>query len=257
MQNKIALRPSYWASVSGGKDSLYMLNLILHNLDKYPLTGVVHFELEIDFPFIKNVIDYMEGECKRFGIPFYRIKPTKTWWELYKKYNYPSRVNRWCNSRYKLDCDKQFAKFLKSKGWDYIKYIGYCKDEYKRYEKRTNDRERYPLVEENIQESLILEWAKTQPIFNDYYKFNRRCGCMGCPLSDKMNIAYLAKYYPDHFRYFMDKAMDSEKIVSERLGRKFSVWSSNPKYDTEYLINIIYNKYIPILEREIRKDANQ
>lgn len=64
-KNKIALRPSYWASVSGGKDSLYMLNLILHNLDKYPLDGVCHFELEIDYPFIHEVIDYMESECKR------------------------------------------------------------------------------------------------------------------------------------------------------------------------------------------------
>lgn len=42
MGNEIALRPSFWASVSGGKDSLYMLNYILHNLDRYPLDGVVH-----------------------------------------------------------------------------------------------------------------------------------------------------------------------------------------------------------------------
>lgn len=76
--NQIMLRPSYWASVSGGKDSLYMLNLILHNLDRYPLDGVVHFELEIDYPFIKDVIDYMESECKRAGIRFFRIKPHKT-----------------------------------------------------------------------------------------------------------------------------------------------------------------------------------
>lgn len=45
-----------------------MLNYILHNLDRYPLDGVVHFELEIDYPFIHNVIDYMETECKRAGI---------------------------------------------------------------------------------------------------------------------------------------------------------------------------------------------
>ena len=63
----IALRPSYWASVSGGKDSLYMLNYILHNLDRYPLDGVVHFELEIDYPFIHNVIDYMETECSELA----------------------------------------------------------------------------------------------------------------------------------------------------------------------------------------------
>lgn len=85
-EKRIALRPSYWACVSGGKDSLYMLNLILHNLDKYPLDGVFHFELEIDYPFIHEVIDYMESECKRFGIPFLRIKPRKSWEELYERW---------------------------------------------------------------------------------------------------------------------------------------------------------------------------
>lgn len=49
-----------------------------------PLDGVVHFELEIDYPFIKNVIDYMEAECNRHGIRFVRIKPRKTWDELSK-----------------------------------------------------------------------------------------------------------------------------------------------------------------------------
>lgn len=63
-RNEIALRPSYWASVSGGKDSLYMLNYIIHNLDRYPLDGVVHFELEIDYPFINSVVDWMESACK-------------------------------------------------------------------------------------------------------------------------------------------------------------------------------------------------
>ena len=42
-----------------------MLNLILHNLDKYPLDGVVHFELEIDYPFIKNVIVELEEKIKK------------------------------------------------------------------------------------------------------------------------------------------------------------------------------------------------
>ena len=109
-ENKIALKPSYWATVSGGKNSLYMLNLILHNLDKYPLDGVVHFELEIDYPFIRYVIDYMESECKRFGIKFVRIRPRKTWEELYYHeciskqgektiYGFPTRNARWCNDK--------------------------------------------------------------------------------------------------------------------------------------------------------------
>ena len=93
----LVLRPSYWAGVSGGKDSLYMLNLILHNLDRYPLDGVFHYELEMDYPFIKDVVDYMESECKRFEIPLYRLRPTKTWQELYEKYGFPTRRVRWCN----------------------------------------------------------------------------------------------------------------------------------------------------------------
>ena len=76
-ENTLVLRPSYWASVSGGKDSLYMLKYILTNIDKYPLDGVIHFELEIDYPFIHEVIDYMEDECKKYGIKFVRIKPRK------------------------------------------------------------------------------------------------------------------------------------------------------------------------------------
>lgn len=106
MKNQIALKPTFWASVSGGKDSLYMLRLILANLDKYPLDGVVHFELEIDYPFIKNVVDAMEYACKEHGIKFLRIKPRKTRLELYNKHGFPTPKVRWCNREYKLDAVK-------------------------------------------------------------------------------------------------------------------------------------------------------
>lgn len=49
MKYDLKLRPIHYASVSGGKDSFYMLNLILNNLDKYPLDMVVNFDLEIDW----------------------------------------------------------------------------------------------------------------------------------------------------------------------------------------------------------------
>ena len=144
MKNELVLRPSYWASVSGGKDSLYMLNYILHNLDRYPLDGVVHFELEIDYPFIRNVVDYMESECNRFGIRFVRIKPRKTWEELFYTinpktghyYGFPTRTIRWCNSAYKLDAIRQLSEWLNSIGFYVVHYIGYCADEERRFNKR-------------------------------------------------------------------------------------------------------------------------
>lgn len=94
-----------------------MLNYILHNLDRYPLDGVVHFELEIDYPFIHNVIDYMETECKRAGIQFVRIKPRKTLEELYDKCGFPTRKVRWCNGHYKLDAKRQLSEWLNEVGF--------------------------------------------------------------------------------------------------------------------------------------------
>lgn len=232
--NELELKPTYWASVSGGKDSLYMLNLILNNLDKYPLDGVIHFELEIDYPFIKDVIKYMEARCKEYNIPFIRIKPRKTWDELYNKNGFPTRKNRWCNSQYKIDCKKQFDKFKKEHGYRVIYYIGYCVDEFNRYGTRKDIHERYPLVEEGIIENYILQWARNVPIFNDFYIYNARCGCMYCPLQSLKESAYLRKYYPDNYNYMMKLAKETEEKIEKELGRPFSIWQSNPKYNTEY-----------------------
>ena len=42
MPNALALRPTYWAAVSGGKDSLYMFYYIMNHLEEYPLNGAGH-----------------------------------------------------------------------------------------------------------------------------------------------------------------------------------------------------------------------
>lgn len=259
--NGLALRPSYWASVSGGKDSLYMLNLILHNLDKYPLDGVVHFELEIDYPFIKDVVDYMEEECKKHGIRFERIKPSNTWEELYYStwkrkdngeeimWGFPTGKTRWCNGSYKMDAKNKLTQFMRSKGFYCVWYIGYCADEVKRFSKRNAGvTEVYPLVNEGIYEYEIWQWAKEQPIFNNYYKTNKRCGCMYCPMATKMEFAYLYKYYPQNFEYMIDKMRETERLKGIALGKPLSVTSSDPKYNADYLDNIIKTKWIKKLE---------
>ena len=262
MSGEIALRPSYWASVSGGKDSLYMLNLILHNLDRYPLDGVVHFELEIDYPFIHDVIDYMESECKKVGIRFVRIKPRKTWEELYysryktgRMWGYPQGKVRWCNGAYKMDAKRQLSEWMDSVGCYVVSYIGYCADEEHRFNKRLTDQkvERYPLAENGITEDVIWEWAKTQPIFNHYYEVNKRCGCMYCPLAPRLSRAYLYKYYPDNFQYMIEKMRETEQLREQELGRPFSVISSNPKYNADYLENIIKTKWLKKLEEKERE----
>lgn len=269
MSGEIALRPSYWASVSGGKDSLYMLNYILHNLDRYPLDGVVHFELEIDYPFIHDVIDYMESECKRLDIRFVRIKPRKTWEELYHSrfksgkaagniQGFPTRKVRWCSYTYKADANKQLRTWMRELGYHVVYYIGFCADEKNRFKPQRIKLglERYPLAESGITEDVIWEWAKTQPIFNHFYETNKRCGCMYCPISSYLNYAYLYKYYPDHFQYMIEKMRETERLREIELGRPFSVISSNPKYNADYLENIIKTKWLKKLEEKEREYEN-
>lgn len=243
----LELRPAYWASVSGGKDSLYMLMLILAHPEQYPLDGVVHFELEIDFPFVKDVVDKMEAMCKQVGVKFVRIKPRKTWQEQYEKYGFPTRVARWC-VKLKEDAKNQLDEWMRSLGRYTVSYIGYCADEEKRFSKRKNVKEVYPLVDFGIQEDTILEWAKTVPEFNDYYKTNRRCGCMYCPMTSYIGHAYLYKHYPDCFWDYVAKAKATEQKLADRYGRKVSVISSDPKYDVDYMVRNVQTKWLPILE---------
>ena len=250
--NEITLKPSYWASVSGGKDSMYMLYLILNNPDKYPLDGVVHFELETDYPFIRNVIDKLEIELKPRGIKMLRIKPSTSWKELYNKYGYPTGKVRWCNGQYKLDARRQLEKMLKENNCYCMHYIGYCADEKNRFEKRKNGKitEIYPLADFEIYEETILQWAKNEPMFNDFYKYNKRCGCMGCPLSSRIELAYFRKYYPVLFYEYMTLAIKTENE------HNISVWQGNRKYNTKYVIKNVENKYLPKLNEVIKNGKN-
>lgn len=151
---------------------------------------------------------------------------------------------------------KQLDEWMKSLGFYVVHYIGYCLDEEKRYIKRGEKMcEVYPLVENGICEDVIWEWAKTQPIFNNYYLTNKRCGCMYCPMASKMNMAYLLKYYPDNFDYMLEKMRETEKIREAKLGRPFSVTSGNPKYNADYLDNIIRTKWLQKLNEAEEKET--
>lgn len=223
MKYDVNLRPIHYASVSGGKDSFYMLNVILHNLDKYPLEMVVHFELEIDWNWSKKVIDLMEERCTKYGIKFVRIKPRTSWESLYKKYGFPNAHARWCNSDYKLDCKKQLNEWIQSQNCRPLAYIGFCANEKQRFKYDIGNWENqdvcYPLAEEGIEEWQIAEWAKTQPIFEQFYKYFNRQGCKLCPFLTMKELAYLLKTDPETFTYMFDCIRETERRIKADKGK--------------------------------------
>lgn len=250
--SNLILRPVHFASVSGGKDSLFMLYLILKNPDKYPLDGVVHYELEIDYPFVSNVIGKMKEMCENINVPFYSVKPSRTWNELYNKYGFPSRRCRWCNSQYKLDAKKQIEKFMKSKGCYIVNYIGFCADETKRFKYQIGKIEEgqtvvYPLAEEGIEEDTILEWAKDNPIFEDFYKVCERQGCMLCPMLQYKEMAYQMLKFPDVSAKFWNY------VFKEWNERHVNVLRGDvEKYTPNYIYNRIYEYWLPRVEEILK-----
>lgn len=244
---QIELRPIHCASISGGKDSLYMMLTVLNNLDKYPLDCVVHWDLEIDWDWSKQVVNDIEQRLKKIGVPMYRIKPSRTWQELYDKYNMPSRVARWCNSRYKLDCKRQFVRWAKSQNCRPIFYIGFCSDETKRFKYTVGDIDWqtakfvYPLAEEGIEESTVLEWAKHQPIFKNWYKHFKRQGCKLCPMLSKKELAYMKKNEPDTYEFYFKCVFEWEEHYKH--GYFSGEWAADVKKRVE-------TKWTSILEME-------
>jgi 3'-phosphoadenosine 5'-phosphosulfate sulfotransferase (PAPS reductase)/FAD synthetase len=225
MNYDIKLRPMHYASVSGGKDSFFMLNLILNNLDKYPLDMVVNFELEIDWKWSRKVIDFMEERCKANSIKFVKVKPRVTWEELYDKYGFPLAHARWCNSDYKLDCKKQLNEWILSQNCRPLAYIGFCADETQRFKYELGDWKNqdvcYPLAEEGIEEWQILEWAKNQPIFENYYKYFSRQGCRICPFMTMKEMAYLYITDKESFDYMFKCIKETENKIFLKKGKKY------------------------------------
>lgn len=208
-----------------------MFRHIVANQDKYPLDGVVHWKLEIDYPWVEDVMKEVKNYCNVTGIPYYEISPSVSWYELVEKWGIPTRTCRWCNSKYKLDCMRQFKHLLKEKGFKPIFYIGFCADEVKRFK---NDI--YPLRDMGVYEATILEWAKGQKVFNDYYKYNKRQGCMYCPMSSQDNLCYLKHFYPSEYEYFMNKCIETEQKYNT------TIFQGNPKYDTRYIMKRVEEK---------------
>lgn len=248
----ISLRPIHYACVSGGKDSLYMLGVILNNLNKYPLEMVVNFDIDIEWTWSKQSVNYIEQMCTKANINFWRIKPRKTWDQMYEKYRMPTRLCRWCNSMYKLDAEKQLIEWIRSQNCRPIAYIGFCADEKRRFKYQLGNWEKgifcYPLAEEGILESTVLEWARTVPLFNNWYKYFDRQGCMMCPMLTRKEVAYMYKYEREHFeKYF--------KCIEE-----WETEFNKPYYGTMYgkdVKRVVIDKWVKILTEEEKEKADK
>lgn len=211
----------YVATISGGKDSVTMCDLLLktkdkHGNQKYPVDYIVFSDTLIELP---QMYSYIE-KLKKYFLERYRkeiivTKPNKTFEQMVfgiinqkgaERIGWikgiPNPMLGFCEWRRESKIypyDREMKKILGDE--EYKTYIGFTTDE--RNRKLDNENIIYPLIDYfNMSERDCQEYLIKQDMENPIYRFLTRSGCACCPAQS-------------------DKAF-------------FEIWK-NSKYDWEYM----------------------
>jgi 3'-phosphoadenosine 5'-phosphosulfate sulfotransferase (PAPS reductase)/FAD synthetase len=207
----------YIASLSYGKDSIYMLEVIKQY--GMPLDRIVHVEvmatptIPADLPEMVEFKDYADkGIYKRYGIKVERLRNKESYEEHFYRcfkrgknkgriYGFPMVLGSWCNSDLKMPLLKKLHK-------NNTTYIGIACDEPNRFHNLTETK-RSPLVEHNITEQQCYNWCKENNLLSPIYKNSFRGGCWFCHNQSKDQLRLLRKNYPQYWDLMMKWDNDS------------------------------------------------
>lgn len=228
----------YIASISYGKDSLAMLEIInQHNL---PLTDIITVDimakttppLSAQLPELTDFKKRIDKEIKeRYGLEVQHLQANKSFEDLfYRKltekskykdiYGWPPAFGHWCmNELKKKPIDKYF------KGVDCIQYIGIAIDEPARLG-RLNDKLRSPLAEYNITEAMAMDICKELDWVAPTYITSNRDGCWFCPCQSLNQLRRLYNDFPDYWKIM--KKWDADT------GRRFKIDHTLDEYDKRF-----------------------
>lgn len=192
------------ASISGGKDSTIMVDLLLRS--GWPLDEIVYFdEGTWAFPEMRAHISLME---QKYGIKvtrlnqedpvmFERILLTKPRRKTASEpgHGFPKPKYRWCT---KIKTRTIDAYIKKKYGKNVINYIGYAYDEFRRIEKRSFQSAIYPLYTFRVVESQALAMCLRRGFHWDgLYNWQHRVSCWCCPLQSLGNLRGLYTHRPE------------------------------------------------------------
>lgn len=209
----------YIASISYGKDSLAMLEVIKQNglpLDRIitvdvMATATIHADLPpmVQFKAKADAIIF-----EKYGIKVEHIIAPKSYEEYFyytcngkksknagKIYGFPLQKGNWCNSRLKVDVLDKVQNGA-------VTYIGIAADEPSRFHTLTETK-RSPLVEYDWTEKMCREWCKENGLLSPIYTTALRGGCWFCHNQGVNQLRKLRKNYPDLWALLLKWDKDS------------------------------------------------
>jgi len=215
---RVAINMEYVASLSYGKDSIAMLEVIKQN--KLPLDRIVHAEIMATNTIPADLPPMMEFKEKadkiifnRYGIEVEHIHAKKSYeeyfYQLYKKgknkdtiYGFPHQIGAWCNSRLKVSVLNKFNRK------NIIQYIGLAVEETNRYH-ILNERKISPLVEYRITEKECYRWCKKNSLLSPIYDNSMRGGCWFCHNQKPRELKKVRENYLEYWKLMLKWDIDS------------------------------------------------
>ena len=181
-----------YVSVSGGKDSLVVLDLAI----RAGIRKAVYCNTTIEFP---QTVEYISVLKSFYNIPIDVVSAGTTFFEMCKQVGFPSRRLRWCCDVFKFG---PLAKFARQKGvCEFI--TGLRRDE-------SHSRKNYTYLDNNPlvparQLNPILDWKEEDvwnyirryslPV-NSLYDIFERNGCWCCPFKSEEEWKKTEEFFP-------------------------------------------------------------
>lgn len=215
---------SYIASISYGKDSLKMLDVI--KTRGLPLDRIITFDvwatdtISADLPPVVEFKKKMDAYIKeKYGIEVEhlcarypdgsKVTYESVFYRVIEKgkhkgtiYGFPLTLGAWCNSRLKMGARRGAVKPTD------ITYVGIAYDERKRH-KIISETTVAPLVDFGIDEDMCYLHCKYEGILSPSYESSYRDGCWFCHNQKAEVLRYLRKNYPEYWEMLLKWDADS------------------------------------------------
>lgn len=210
----------YIASVSYGKDSLAMLEILKEYGE--PLDRIVHAEVMATPTIPADLPPMMGFKAKadkiikqRYGIEVEHLHSKKSYEEQFYTlrknkatgkniiYGFPIVRGAWCNSELKVSVLNKIAKK------DDVRYIGIACDEPNRFHILT-DNKRSPLVEHGISEAEARKICERLDLLSPIYSQSARGGCWFCHNQGIQQLRLLRKQHPEYWKLLLKWDKDSD-----------------------------------------------
>jgi 3'-phosphoadenosine 5'-phosphosulfate sulfotransferase (PAPS reductase)/FAD synthetase len=224
---------TYIATLSGGKDSVTMCDLLLKNGHKvdYIVFNDTLNEFDEMYKYIDKIEDYFKRRYKKEII---RLKPHTTndfKSSMFRKRTKGKRAGKIAGLRSAKDpfCEWRrdakiapFEKWAKQFNGKYKVYIGITTDEQHRT-KREDKSLLYPLVDIfKMSEADCKQYLINQDMENPLYRHFNRTGCANCHYQSDRDYYMIWKHYPKVWKFFVD----TEKEMSTK-NTEFKYWFTN------------------------------